>query len=296
MTNFWKEYGKSFLLGFVFVGILLFVVRIWDKPVKLPENIAVILSPHFDDAVLSLGGFMAEHKAPVVVATFFAGKPSEPIEGEWDKHSGFKDSDKAIEARVAENLLALKQTGAYSLNLRHIDFQYRPERDSVSGEKIFRSMKSDIETIIKDFSGAESISLYGPSEFGDKITHPDHKLLHDAFAAVAREKSGGNSPRRIRFFFYEDFPYVKHYETSTTTSLKTFLERANSGISLCEMPLPVPSSAVSKKLELIKTYASQEQAFESLGADIGKEAGIFTENRCKKTKPAWEGCEVVYEI
>ena len=139
-NNYWKEYGMPFLFGFTFIGGLFVVIEPWNEQVKLPEDIAIILSPHFDDAVLSMGGFMAERKTPLIVVTFFSGKPSETFEGEWDERSGFKNSDEALATRVEENTLALGQVGAYPLNLRYVDFQYRYDRSSASEDKIRRSM------------------------------------------------------------------------------------------------------------------------------------------------------------
>lgn len=295
-NNRWKEYGAPFLFGFALVGGLFVVIEPWNEKAKLPENVAIILSPHFDDAVLSLGGFMAKKENPLIVATFFADKPAFPVRGGWDEQSGFKNSDEAIATRVRENANALEQMGSHPLNLKYVDFQYRYERNQDSEEKLLKSMERDIETILDTFNSVENVSIYGPSEFGGKITHPDHKLVHDAFVKVANKKSGQNPLRRVRFFFYEDFPYIARYRESTTTPLKTFLEQNESGISLREMPLTLSPAALDKKLESIRTYASQEKAFESLGNDIITDAKTFTENRCRKNQPAWNACEVVYEI
>lgn len=295
-NNPWKEYGAPFLLCFALVGGLALIIRLTNKEVSLPKNINIVLSPHFDDAVLSLGGFMAKKENPLIVATFFANKPASPVQGGWDEQSGFKNSDEAIAARVRENAKALEQTNSHALNLKYVDFQYRYERNQDSEEKILKSMERDIEIIIDTFNSVENVSIYGPSEFGGEITHPDHKLVHDAFVKVASKKSGQTPPRRVRFFFYEDFPYTARYRESTTTPLRTFLEQNESGISLREMPLEVSASALTNKLRSIKEYASQDKAFGLLGNDITAEAKTFAENRCRKDRPAFYGCEVVYEI
>ena len=292
----WKEYGVPFLLGFALVIGLFTVIRPWNKEAGLPNNIAIILSPHFDDAVLSMGGFMANRKNPLIVATFFTEKPSEPVQANWDNLSGFKNSDEALAVRVEENARALGRTGTHAINMRYLDFQYRRERNLESEEKILQSMKKDIKTILDTFGTAKNVSIYGPSEFGQRFTHPDHKLVHDAFASVAREKSEQNSPRRIRFFFYEDFPYISRYRTSTTTPLQKFLEERNAGLTLRELPLAISLMELEEKIKSIKAYASQDKAFEALGADIADEARAFAETRCEKTRPAPLSCEVVYEI
>lgn len=288
-----KEYGIVFFLSFLLVTVLFLATRFFIETNKLPADIAIILSPHFDDATLSLGGFMAGRKNPVIVATFFAGKPSEPISGNWDTISGFKNSDEALVARAKENIRALKQTNAYPLNLNYPDFQYRYDRTSTTTEKLFQSVKRDISIILGKFSDSEKVSVYGPAEFGNEITHPDHKLLHDAFTSVAQEKV---NQKNLHFFFYEDFPYIARYETSTTTPLKTFLEKENRRFTLHEILLPISPTTLAKKIESIKAYGSQNKAFDSLGENIAEKARTFTETRCQKNSFSRSVCEVVYEI
>ncbi len=301
-SSFFKDCGLPFLWSFALVIGVFLAVQSFSVINKLPQSIAIILSPHFDDAVLSLGGFMAERKTPIIVATFFTGKPSEVVRGSWDKLSGFKNSDEALAARSEENVRALGRIGAYPLNLSYLDFQYKRGRLSASGEKIVQSTKKDIETILKELSDSAEISIYGPAEFGPEITHPDHKILHDAFTAVAREKLG---QKNLRFFYYEDFPYVARYESSGSTTLKKFLEEVNGGLALREIFLPIGSSALDAKIKTIGAYSSQDKAFESLGENIGAAARQYARGRCSAltrkpfTRPALRGgqaCEVVYEI
>ena len=289
----WKEYGVPFLLSFTLVIGLITLTRPWNEGAGLPENIAIILSPHFDDAVLSMGGFMANKKNPLIVATFFTEKPSEPMRANWDSLSGFKDSNEALAVRVEENARALVRIGTHAINMRYLDFQYRHERTPESEEKILQSMEKDITTILDTFSAAENVSIYGPSEFGPDITHPDHKLVHDAFFRVAREKS---AQKNLRFFFYEDFPYVARYRASTSTPLQNFLKERNVGLTPLESTLPLSPAQIEEKVKSIKAYTSQNKAFGVLGADIAEEARAFAETRCDKTKPTRLSCEVVYEV
>lgn len=287
-----KEYGRTFFLSFALALAVFFAINLLSGGEKLPP-ITLILSPHFDDAVLSLGGFMATSRGPIIVATFFTGKPTLPAREVWDERSGFQNSDQAVATRTLENIRALKQTGAHALNLNYLDFQYRSERSEASEEKIRLSIEKSIELMVDTLGTAEEISIYGPSEFGPDITHPDHKLLHDAFASFARTKS---DKKNLRFFFYEDFPYVTRYRTSTEKTLRAFLELETGGISLREMPLPVGAKALEIKIKSLNDYASQAKAFESLGDNIIAETKAFTKSRCAKAKPAWYACEVVYEI
>lgn len=291
-NNPWKEYGTPFLLSFAFVGGLFLTIRLPNKEINLPDNIAIILSPHFDDAALSLGGFMAENNSPVVVITFFGGKPAETLQGSWDILSGFKDSAEAVTQRTEENARALAKAKAYPLNLNYVDFQYRRERDEAAEENLTALIEKDIGTIIENFSDTKTLSIYGPAEFGPDITHTDHKTLHEAFVKIAREKT---AQKNLRFFFYEDFPYVARYQGSATNSLQDFLEK-NSGLKLLKLSLSVSTTTLDTKIKAINAYTSQEKAFEALGANIAREAKNFTGNRCKKPGKTPYACEVVYEI
>ncbi len=291
-SAFWKEYGLPFLACFAVAGVFLFLINPFEEFRKIPA-VAIVLSPHFDDGVLSLGGFMSESPAPVVVATLFAENPSEKIRSHWDTISGFASSAEAVAARTEENKLALERVGAHPLNLRYLDLQYRYGKNSAPREQIVQSVKKDIEIAIEAFSTAKEISIYGPAEFGSGITHPDHKIVHDAFTEVAREKSGA---KNIRFFYFEDFPYVANFRNSTTTPLITFLEQENGGVSLRETPLSLTNAALDKKIQAIDAYSSQDKAFSALGENISAAAKTFAENRCKKLEPLWNACEVVYEI
>ena len=154
-------------------------------------------------------------------------------------------------------------------------------------------MERDIETILREFRNSEKLSIYGPSEFGSEITHPDHKLLHDAFTNVARRARIEND---VHFYFYEDFPYIKRYEPSNDVSLKDFLEKRNTDISLIEIPVSISITSLDKKVDAINAYESQDKAFATLGDNISASAREYARGRCSTQNPRPFGCEVVYEI
>ncbi|MSR78653.1 MAG: hypothetical protein EXS59_00700 [Candidatus Taylorbacteria bacterium] len=291
-NSIWKEILLPLTYGFLAVLLLFFALKYLKRSEQLP-GINLILSPHLDDATLSLGGFMAESKTPVVVVTFFAGKPQTAVNSGWDKISGFIDSDEAVTSRIEENIKALKQEGAHPLNLGYIDFQYESDKEASYRQKNILLIEHDIETILREFRNSKQLSIYGPSEFGSKITHPDHKLLHDAFTNVAKRVRIGD---KIHFYFYEDFPYVKRYELSNNISLKSFLERENEGVSLKEWPIEIPTSSLDKKVDAINTYESQDKAFATFGDNISASAREYARKRCSVLIPKPYACEVVYEI
>src|SRR5690242_11145568 len=76
----------------------------------------VVISPHLDDAVLSLGAALswaARHGARVTVLTVLAGRPdSSTPAGEWDAGSGFGTEGEAATARREEDERACEVLGA----------------------------------------------------------------------------------------------------------------------------------------------------------------------------------------
>ncbi len=287
----WLGYSVPFIAGFALAGVFFLIINPFSKT-RLKPPLSVILSPHFDDAVLSLGGFMAETETPVVVATFFADKPEQVLEASWDALSDFKNSSEAIKNRAEENARALKRTGAQAVNLHYLDLQYRYERDNATEEKNRVFLEKDIEAVITTFSDTYNVALYGPAEFGDLITHPDHKLLHDAFSNVAQK----NTSKSVEFFYYEDFPYVRTYSASTNTSLKQFLTDKHPALHLEEKNLMLKDTSLNVKIDSIKDYVSQLRAFEKLGNNIPEDSLVFTSTRCSKTEPTLGACEVVYKL
>ena len=64
----------------------------------------LLISPHFDDAVLSAGQFMAE-RPDCEVVTVFAGMPLTPerVVTPYDEKCGFKNAQDAMAERQREN-------------------------------------------------------------------------------------------------------------------------------------------------------------------------------------------------
>jgi LmbE family N-acetylglucosaminyl deacetylase len=83
--------------------------------VSRQERIAVV-SPHLDDAVFSLGAFMARASrrgAAVRVITVFAGDPARADPpSEWDRRCGFASGIEAVQRRRAEDAAACRLVGA----------------------------------------------------------------------------------------------------------------------------------------------------------------------------------------
>ena len=231
----------------------------------------IILSPHFDDAVLSLGGLIAKKKEKIIVATFFTNKPKNKITTYWDTISGFHNSDEAINNRIVENYNALMPFNVEIINFGFLDNEYRENKNDI---ELKEKITLDIEKIIDNLPN-KNITIYGPSYFGETITHPDHKLLHDAFIEVARNR---NLDTRLDFYLYEDFPYIERFRK----------EYGNI--------IPLLENEIQAKIHSIGQYTSQVKAFESLNENITNLANHFTRTRCPHLPAEYRGCEMVYRI
>ncbi len=245
------------------------------------------MSPHFDDGVLSLGGLMAKREHKLEVATFFTKRPTEIIHTNWDKISGFSDSDEAVLARTKENKKALIPFGAIIKNYDYPDFQYRKTNEN---QIIRENIIKNIQSIIENNKNRE-LYIYGPATFGEKITHPDHQIMHDALMGVIKE----NTQTNTHFFIYEDFPYVRQFALAQMGSLNTYLKEKEN-IEFKELPIELNKTELSEKVSSIHKYISQVKAFLSFGDNIGNLAQKFYQERCKNIHPMFYACEVVNMI
>src|SRR6202790_1608245 len=112
-------------------------------------RVNIILSPHFHDAVFSLGGLIATAPERSVFVTVFAGMPAAGIAGRWDRRSGFKSGAEAMRARALENeagVAALQVPPSAIVNLDFLDRQYRPKA-SIAG------LRSAIAETVRQIAG-----------------------------------------------------------------------------------------------------------------------------------------------
>jgi LmbE family N-acetylglucosaminyl deacetylase len=127
----------------------------------------VVLSPHSDDGILSLGASMARwarRGSSVVLLTVFALDPDSRAEtGGWDRRGGFATEGEAALARREEDRRAAEIVGATPvwLPFGSVDFdRHGSEEDVAAG-------------ILEETSAADLVLVPG-----SPLTHPDHALLH----------------------------------------------------------------------------------------------------------------------
>ncbi len=134
---------------------------------------AIILSPHFDDAILSCWHLLAS-SGEVLVVNVFAGEPPAGTLGWWDELAGATDSAAAVRTRVKEDRQALALAGRASVNLPFLDSQYR-QGDQAPGE-IVQALRGVLVTDAR---------IYAPASLGDH--HPDHTAVRAAALALHAE-------------------------------------------------------------------------------------------------------------
>jgi LmbE family N-acetylglucosaminyl deacetylase len=127
----------------------------------------VVVSPHLDDAVLSLGAAISRavrSGARVTILTVLAGDPGsiEPA-GEWDRESGFRAAGEAATTRRAEDAVACAHLGATAVWLPYSDHQY--ERGGSDDE---------IRAAVVEAVGSAPVLLPG-----FPLGHADHRWLHE---------------------------------------------------------------------------------------------------------------------
>jgi LmbE family N-acetylglucosaminyl deacetylase len=126
----------------------------------------VVVSPHLDDGVLSLGAAMAgwaRDGAGVELLTVFACDPDSDAEtGGWDGRAGFRTEGEAAAGRRAEDAEACALLGVTPswLTFGSVDFDRHGDESDVR------------EAVREAVAGADVVLLPGYP-----LTHPDHEWL-----------------------------------------------------------------------------------------------------------------------
>jgi hypothetical protein len=211
---------------------------------------AVILSPHFDDAVLSCWHVLAS-AGEVLVVNVFAGEPPAETLGWWDRLAGATDSAVAVRTRAEEDRQALALAGRAAVNLPFLDSQYR-QADQAPGE-IVEALRAVL------VAGAR---LYAPAGLGDH--HRDHTAVRTAALALHAEGA--------EVELYADLPHAAVLgwprwvlDGASSTAGDPAAERWASQLETTGIPVermaPVahrlPTEAYAGKLDAVLTYGSQ---------------------------------------
>jgi LmbE family N-acetylglucosaminyl deacetylase len=145
-----------------------------------------VLSPHFDDALLSCWRVLAGSDQSIVL-NVFTGSPAVGTPAPWwDRMTGADDPVRRMRERRAEDSCALASLGRDAVQLGLLDDQYRDAELSVN----------EVTARIRDAVRPET-TLYAPAALDG---HPDHILVRDAALALARAD--------WRVVMYADLPHA----------------------------------------------------------------------------------------
>ena len=215
---------------------------------------AVILSPHLDDAVLSLWHLLAGD-GEVAVLNVFGGSP-EGHRGDawWDRLTGAPDSVARMAERHSEDRAALAMAGREPADLDFLDGQYR-------------DAEPPLEALVDRIAQAAPEGLLLAPAGLDR--HDDHVLVRAAvFELQGRGREVG---------LYADIPHATVYgwpawilgePPDPLLDPDAYWEAAmaGTGISLRDLPADVrvlTPEALERKLAAVRAYRTQLPALEA---------------------------------
>lgn len=205
----------------------------------------IVLSPHFDDAVFSLGGMLMEHGERTKIVTVCGGVPASGREPSgWDLRCGFVDAHEAARTRATEDRSASAVIGATAVHLPFVDHPY-------SGRKNVQEVADSIAPLI-----TKAVLVWAPAGIGG---HPDHVTVRDAALLLLRSL-------RADVRLYADAPYasargwhVRDEERDAAFRWEPQLSAArDQGCELSEVHTrDLEPAFAARKIEVARRYASQ---------------------------------------
>lgn len=215
-----------------------------------------VLSPHPDDAVLSLWHVLAGD-GDVQVVNLFTGAPSGHPVSYWDRLTGVdsEPGDRVAE-RLEEDRLALGVAGRTSLNLALLDAQYR------NGTRPLGDLIDELADLLPD----DELVL-APAAIA---LHEDHVLTR---AAALDLRSHG-----YRVALYADLPHAALFgwPAAITGDHESPYVRADaywehmtegSGVRLADLKPEVAALGAeerARKMEAVRCYSTQVPALEQV--------------------------------
>jgi len=155
----------------------------------------VVVSPHFDDAVLGAAHLLASHPGSTVVTVLAGRPPAYPVPvTEWDAAGGFTEGDDVVGVRREEDRAAMAALAARPVWLEFAEHQYLAPEE--------RPAPADIAPALGDaIHDAAATAVFLPMG----LANPDHVLTHDA-GLRARDALGADGAGPS-WFCYEDAGY-----------------------------------------------------------------------------------------
>jgi LmbE family N-acetylglucosaminyl deacetylase len=162
---------------------------------------AVVLSPHFDDAVYSMAGRMLalqESGRPVLVATVFGDGGTGGSMGRFTDYTTRRAEDRAAMAALNLDYLAFDLPEAALRKTPLLEW-VRSQQSAVPVQRgaLWTTTRDAIASVVRDRLDAGGM-LHAPRSIGG---HPDHRLVTEGAIDVARSLS-------LDIALYDDLPYA----------------------------------------------------------------------------------------
>lgn len=198
----------------------------------------VVISPHLDDAVMSLGAAIAkavQAGAHVKVLTVFAYKPGSPEPaGPWDTLCGYKTEGQAAGVRRAEDQKACLALGAEP---HWMSFGAEPYQRGATDDAIW----SAVESVTR---GADLVMLPG-----HPLEHPDHAELSQLLL------SRGLNCRALGLYAEQPYAYNHRRQPPGGATIRPLAAVTNTPLSWTRVSCNRAQRRA--KLEAVTAYRSQ---------------------------------------
>ena len=201
--------------------------------------VALVISPHFDDAVLSCGHWL--HTNPgAVVATVCSGDPGPgiPASTGWDADAGFATASEATNARRAEDSAALAVLGSGQRLLGFLDNPYRVGRPLDENGCV----EEAVAALLDELRPSLCLVPLG-------LLHPDHVGTGLAARAALRGRPTCTAVayRDLPYAFMPDWPHLE-------AEARAAIQAEGVEMTLYSTALPMTDDA---KRQAVGCYASQ---------------------------------------
>lgn len=224
----------------------------------------LLVSPHFDDAILSCWS-LVQRGIVTEVLTVFTGAPAIPVEVVWDRRCGFADSTAAMLARAAEDDAAWAGTTIAHRRCDLLEQGYRAGPPSAEDCERF-------EVEIAEFarrSGPDALvalpAAVGRPGSGQVLRRARSRLPHRRLGALramlphadhvwVRDIGIGAAQRAgLPVLLYEDLPYG--LGQASESQVQSLVRRL--GVDSAPIRLPVDAAEKSRR---VRMYHSQLEA------------------------------------
>lgn len=216
----------------------------------------IVISTHFDDAVLSVSGFLLRSAATTAIVTVFGGLPATNDQtSAWDRDCGFDSAIEAARSRQREDSEACRLLGADQVVLPYPDTPY-----------LIDTGLAELTEFLACHVGADTQVLV-PAGIGNV----DHRKVSDWALSALRTIAAGE------ILLYADLPYAMALPEwpdniggiFTPGRMEQVLERGLTAYQVAASDfLALTAVEWRRKREAILSYASQL-------ALLGREYGQF---------------------